>query len=151
MTIEERLIHDLGITPNFNHAVWLLPDGTLINGSHEGRQRDVDHHEIGFYFKKSKYDTGGDSYLYIKKFMNRGNIRWGCDKDNMTIEFTKKPTEKQIAQILKATQTRSQFAFRHNRQWYNLNWFYRYICRYCKRGKDPHDKPQTHRLCESNY
>lgn len=126
MTLEQKLIHDCGLTDNPTHGLWLLQDGTLINGSHEGYQRDIDHHEIQQYFKKSKLDTGSDSYLYMQKFMRRGNIRWGCSETGLALEFIKTPTEQQFKTILKYARTMPQSAFKHNGKWQNIDWFLKY-------------------------
>lgn len=100
MTIEERLIKDLGTTSRPELAVWMTKDGTLVNGSHDGIRRDVDHHEISHYYKKSKYDDGGSSTLYIRKFMRRGNIRMGCHEAAYIMELAcYKVTKEQLTQI----------------------------------------------------
>lgn len=101
MTIEQRLVHDLGTTDDPCLAVWLLKDGTWVNGSIEGHQRDVDHHEIGGYFKPSKLASPGSSYLYMVKFMRRGNIRIGCDPDYAYAQMLVPPTRRQIEEILR--------------------------------------------------
>ena len=93
MTIEQKLVSKLGLTSNFQLAVWMLTDGKLVNGSYEGFQRDVDHHEISEFFKPSKRQSPGSSYIYIKKFMNRGNIRMGCSSCGYCVEFTRIPTQ----------------------------------------------------------
>lgn len=132
MTIEKRLVHDLGVTTNPEHAVWLLTDGTLVNGSHEGRQRDVDHHEIGSYFKKSKKETGYDPYLYMAKFMRRGNIRWGCSETGLAVEFIKMPTRHQLDVMLELARNMPQSAFKHGPEWHDFDWLMKYIRHYCR-------------------
>lgn len=101
MTIEERLLRDQGTTEDPHLAIWLLKDGTLVNGSIEGRQRDVDHHEIGQYFKKSKFQEPGSSLIYIKKFERRGNVRWGCSETGYWAELRATPTQEQFNTIVK--------------------------------------------------
>ena len=93
MTIEQRLLADLGATTIPDFAVWLLKDGTLVNGSHEGYQRDIDHHEIGQYFKHSKYHVPGSSTLYLRKFMRRGNIRISCSDCGLCAEYAVTPSD----------------------------------------------------------
>lgn len=99
MKIEDRLVQQYGLTDNFIFSVWMLRDGRLINGSYEGHQRDVDHHKIENFFKPSKLESPGSSYIYIKKFMNRGNIRMGCSACGHFIEFTKPPSQKQLNKL----------------------------------------------------
>lgn len=101
MTIEQRLVHDLGTTGCPELAVWLLKDGTWVNGSHEGHQRDVDHHEIGSYFKPSKFAQPGESNLYMRKFMRRGNIRVGCGQGYAFAEMAVPPTRRQAEELLR--------------------------------------------------
>ncbi len=105
MTIEQRLVKDLGTTDIPELAVWMLKDGTLVNGSYEGHQRDVDHHEIGYYFKPSIHAEPGDSYIYILKFMRRGNIRVGCSESGYYMETRTPPTEGQWKIIQRMYQT----------------------------------------------
>lgn len=93
MTIEQRLVRDLGTTNDSRLAVWLLRDGTLVNGSVEGRQRDVDHHEIGSYFTPSVRATPGSSAIYISKFERRGNVRWGCSEYGYCAELLGPPSQ----------------------------------------------------------
>lgn len=130
MKIEERLVCKMGLTNNPIMGLWLLTDGTLINGSFEGHQRDVDHRDIGEYFKKSKEDRTSGS-LYMDKFMRRGNIRWGCSDYGLTIEFHKTPTGEQLDKIFTCGDTR-QFAVMFHEQWHDFSWFYNYVQQYCR-------------------
>lgn len=98
MTIEERLVKRYGSTDDPGLAVWLLKDGTLVNGSYGGHQRDVDHHEISDFYHQTGNGCaryGGDSY-YIHKFMRRGNIRWHCTRTLLDISFAVTPAENQL-------------------------------------------------------
>lgn len=96
MTIEQRLAHDLGTTRDPHLAVWLLRDGTLVNGSVEGHQRDVDHHEIGSYFNRSNRETPGSSAIYVAKFERRGNVRWGCSPYGYWAELSGPPSQQTL-------------------------------------------------------
>lgn len=96
MTIEQELIRDLGLTEDPFLAVWMTRDGLLVNGSIEGRQRDIDHHEIGQYFKASKFQDPGSSAIYVRKFMRRGNIRMGFSDCGLCFEFETPPSEAQV-------------------------------------------------------
>lgn len=68
MTIEQRLIKELGTTDDPVFAVWLLRDGTYVNGTIEGHQRDIDHHEISAFYRPSKRQQPGGWGLYVYKF-----------------------------------------------------------------------------------
>ena len=139
MTIEQRLLKDYGETEYAEAAVWLLKDGTLVNGSKEGWQRDVDHHEIGQYFRRSVRENPGSSYCYIVKFMRRGNVRLSCSRSGYCAELRRIPTERQLRVLSKmmyqarrnAIQTyvewRSQKGTRHSGNWYD---YLHYIRRY---------------------
>ncbi len=101
MTIEEKLVRDCGLTEDPCMGVWLLRDGRLVNGSHEGFQRDIDHHEIGQYFKRSKFEEPGTNGIYMLKFMRRGNIRWGCSEFGYCVEHVGPPSHEQFLRIRK--------------------------------------------------
>lgn len=102
MTIEQRLIKELGTTDDPVFAVWLLRDGTYVNGTIEGHQRDIDHHEISAFYRPSKRQQPGVWGLYVYKFMNRGNIRVGCSDMGWCFEMTKKPSREQADQLYRA-------------------------------------------------
>lgn len=96
MTIEQKLKWDYGTTDDARLCQWMLADGTMINGSVEGHQRDVDHHEINQYYKtgiRETYDNGG---LYIIKFMRRGNIRVSCSYSGFCFDMIGPPTQAQL-------------------------------------------------------
>ena len=102
MTIEERLIKDRGTT-NYPHlAVWMLRNGTYVNGTIEGFQRDIDHHEISWYYKPSKRIAPGSYTGYVYKFMRRGNIRIGCSESGWCFELAVKPTRDQADNLYRA-------------------------------------------------
>lgn len=87
----------MGCCENYSLATWLLADGTLLNGSCEGHQRDVDHAEAGYYFKKAQ---GKEA---VKKMLRRGNIRVMCQDDSgYLFQVKRKPTSEQKAVIRKA-------------------------------------------------
>ena len=102
MTIEQRLIKDYGTTDGPALAVWMLRDGTYINGTIEGFQRDVDHHEISQYFKRSKHIAPGSYTGYVYKFMRRGNIRIGCSDSGWCFEMATVPLRKQANELYQA-------------------------------------------------
>lgn len=99
MTIEQRLVHDLGTTDVPEMCVWLLRDGTMVNGSYEGRQRDIDHREIGGYFKRSKFEDPGSAAVYIYKFERRGNIRVTCSEFGYGFELVGPPSKRQLEKL----------------------------------------------------
>ena len=102
MTIEQRLVKDLGTTTDPTLAVWMLRDGTYVNGSYEGHQRDVDHHEISRYYRRSKRHIPGSYGIYVYKFMARGNIRVGCSDSGWCYELGCVPSREQADQLYKA-------------------------------------------------
>ena len=75
MTIEQRLVKELGTTDSPLMAVWLLWDGTYVNGSWG---------------------------LYVYKFMNRGNIRVGCSEAGWCFEMSRKPSRVQADRLYRA-------------------------------------------------
>lgn len=102
MTIEQRLVKELGTTDSPLMAVWLLWDDTYVNGTVEGWQRDIDHHEISKFYKPSKRQTPGSWGLYVYKFMNRGNIRVGCSEAGWCFEMSRKPSRVQADRLYRA-------------------------------------------------
>lgn len=102
MTIEERLLKAYGKTDNPMLAVWLLRDGTLINGSYSGQVRERDHSEINEFYKPSVRQKDGSSFIYIQKFMRRGNIRVGCSDVAGVMQYAVTPSESQM-KVLCAT------------------------------------------------
>ena len=101
MTIEQRLLRDYGETDVPELATWMLADGTMINGTVEGRQRDVDHRCISEYFKRSKFENPGSAGIYLRKFMRRGNIRLCCSDCGYCVELRATPTLKQLWKLRK--------------------------------------------------
>ena len=101
ITIEEKLVRQYGVTDMPELCVWMLRDGTMVNGSYEGHQRDIDHRCISEYFKRSKFEDPGSALIYVKKFMRRGNIRYGCSDFGYCIELTQPPSSEQFAKIQK--------------------------------------------------
>ena len=94
--IEERAKKFFGLTDIFEFSGYLLEDGTMLNFSYEGHQRDIDHRDIGQFFKKA------DGTTALLKFMHRGNIRTMCDSFGFRFEIIKTPTPKQIYTLKKA-------------------------------------------------
>lgn len=141
MTIEQRLVRDNGTTDGPELAVWLLADGTWVNGSKEGRQRDVDHHEIGQYFKPSKHAEPGSAYLYMLKFMRRGNIRVGCGGGYAFAEMRVPPTEAQARELIRHFAKLSRYGVdcmierrsgKGDRVHMDVDGFKAYVRRYCR-------------------
>ena len=139
MTIEERLQEKYGTTAIPEFASWLLNDGTLINGTRDGWQRDIDHHEIGEFFKRSKFEDLGSSYIYIKKFMRRGNIRMCCGTTDYCCEIWGTPTMEQFKTLKRVFASARQRMCRTYVDWHSksenrysgswaeyLRWLYRY-------------------------
>lgn len=95
-SIEAKAMRTWGTTNLPELCVWLTKEGAMINGSYEGNQRDRDHREIAGFYKRSKFESPGSSWVYIKKFMKRGNIRVGCSKCGYYLEIWGTPTEAQL-------------------------------------------------------
>ena len=92
MTIEEKALKLWGRARSPETAIWILKDGTMIEGCHGGfRTRSVDHAEIGQFFKTSVRDEPGSGYLYIRTFIRRGNIRMSMDGSTCFLEFYRRP------------------------------------------------------------
>lgn len=89
--IEERAKTYFGTTHNLEFAGYILEDGSLLNFSHEGFQRDCDHREIGQFFSKAQ------STEAMLKFMRRKNIRCINSKTGYRFEYIAMPTDAQIA------------------------------------------------------
>lgn len=99
MKLEDRLVQKYGLTDDPILALWILRDGRVVNGSHEGKQRDIDHRDIGELFKPSVFEqrakkTGpyGSGTVYMDKFMRRGNIRCGGSECGFCAEIMGKPS-----------------------------------------------------------
>ena len=95
-SIEERAKKYYGTTSIFEFAGYLLEDGQMLNFSYEGNQRDVDHREIGQFFKEA---CGTESLL---KFMRRGNVRVMADGNGYRFEYMNPLTNKQEEVIKEA-------------------------------------------------
>ena len=95
MTIEQRALKLWGPARDPGSAIWILADGTLINGCMGSGVRDVDHAEIGQFFKPSKFQDPGSNWIYIKKFIRRGNVRMSFSQCEAFFEFAKTPSPAQ--------------------------------------------------------
>lgn len=93
--IEERAKKHYGLTRIFEHAGYMLEDGTMLNFCESGYHRDLDHINIGFFYEKAQ------GYQAMIKFMRRGNVRVCCNSD-FCFEFTKPLTKAQIAELREA-------------------------------------------------
>lgn len=94
-TIEERAKQEWGTTEIPQFAIYMLPDGDMLNGSFEGFQRDRDHREINEFMPTLNNGKLYDGIPYIRRFMKRGNIRIHCDKESINLQFWKTPTRDQ--------------------------------------------------------
>lgn len=91
MAVERAVAKEYGVTDDVNLAVWLLRDGTLVNGSLEGNQRDRDHLDIADF-----YPFHMDAADAMARFMRRGNIRMGFSETGPCFEFLVPPSEEQL-------------------------------------------------------
>lgn len=73
--LEQKALSHFGQTYIHAHAGYLTPNGYLLNFSHEGYQRDMDHRVISEIFETMPdfQDLSGNEAMYL--FMNMGNIR----------------------------------------------------------------------------
>lgn len=94
--IEERARKVFGETEIYSFAGYILEDGSMLNFSYGGYQRDEDHRIVGQFFKNA---TGTEAML---KFMRRGNVRVMCNKDGYCFEFIKPLTHWQRQVITEA-------------------------------------------------
>lgn len=140
-SIENNLLHKYGTTDNIELAVWMLQDGTLINGSYSGIQRDIDHHEICQFYAHSKKAAPGDTGIYVQKFMRRGNIRTGCSIAGYVFQMAVPPTVAQFENLrlyskqaydLGTSPILVRYSNIANRYVYETyeDWLYNYILRY---------------------
>ena len=94
-TIEQRAKAEWGTTTVPQFAVYMLPDGDMLNGSFGGFQRDRDHREINEFMPKLNNGKPYEGMPYIRRFMKRGNIRMHCDRESINLQFWKTPTRDQ--------------------------------------------------------
>ena len=95
-SIENRAKKYYGLTDRFQLAGYLLTDGTMLNFSDEGYQRDQDHRNIGYFYKKA---SGNNA---LRKFLKRGNIRIMCHGKDYNFEYYRLPTKEQFQQLQRA-------------------------------------------------
>ncbi len=95
-SIEERARKVFGETEYFELAGYLLRNGSMLNFSYGGYQRDEDHRIIGQFYSKAQ---GTEA---LRKFMRRGNIRCMCSNYDFCFEFDKLPTREQFEMLNKA-------------------------------------------------
>lgn len=100
-TIEIRAKAEWGTTKEPRFAVYMLTDGTMLDGSYEGRQRDRDHREINEFMPCINNGRPYEGYPYIRRFMNRGNIRMSCNRESINIQFWHIPTWEQWQSLRK--------------------------------------------------
>ena len=94
-TIEQRAKAEWGTTTVPQFAVYMLPNGDMLNGSFGGFQRDRDHREINEFMPKLNNGKPYEGYPYIQRFINRGNIRMNCNRESINLQFWKTPTYEQ--------------------------------------------------------
>lgn len=94
-TIEQRAKTEWGTTTVPQFAVYMLPDGDMLNGSFGGFQRDRDHREINEFMPKLNNGKPYEGMPYIRRFMKRGNIRMHCNRESINLQFWKIPTRDQ--------------------------------------------------------
>lgn len=93
-TIEDKAINLLGTTEVPRLALYMLLNGTMLNGSYDGFYRNVDHRQIAevMYITSKKIYDG---LPYVRRFMARGNIRMNCNTNSINLQFWKVPSRDQ--------------------------------------------------------
>jgi hypothetical protein len=82
-----------GVTNDPSMAIWIIPDGKMLNGSESGYHRDIDHGSIA-----QAYDTDGylEKYEAILMFERDGGIRFSIVGGDVYVEIGKEPTVDQL-------------------------------------------------------
>lgn len=94
ITIEAKAKRTWGTTEVPQFATYMLQDGTMLNGTYGGHQRDIDHRQIAevmYITSKKTYD----GLPYVRRFMARGNIRMNCNSNSINLQFWKAPSRDQ--------------------------------------------------------
>lgn len=73
-TLFERAIAEFGLTENPLLAGYLLPDGSLLNFSDSGYDRDRDHRQVEFLFPRRPDDEERSHTMW--RFVDKGAVRW---------------------------------------------------------------------------
>lgn len=100
--IRQHAIKSFGTTNRFENAFYMLPDGTMLDGTGGyGFGRMVDHRDIGDSYHDSNVDLaqieeGGNSHNMLD-FMRAGNLR--LIPETNAIDVMAKPTEQQLNRI----------------------------------------------------
>lgn len=92
--LKKRLIEAETIfTDNIHQALWLLPDGTMIDGEFDGGMRGQDHRiiECGI----TKYDRYDGDKFWNEVHLNYGGIRLCPESDVALIRPKQKITDTQ--------------------------------------------------------
>lgn len=114
--VEMASIRTFGITSNYRHGGYIIPQGQMLNfsGSHELRPQDrqtyekfqenrtVDHREIANVYKSVGIDVGTNMQdKGMVEFMRQGNIRMQPEAPGVHLFKTTAPTTEQLATIEK--------------------------------------------------
>ena len=86
--MEQKAIQHFGTTLNHKHAGYITRSGFMLNFSHEGYQRDMDHRDINEIFDEPIESDKGTNTTYMIAFMNLGNIRTSENGLDITIQPT---------------------------------------------------------------
>lgn len=103
--IEEKARRMFGETEVFQFGGYLLQDGSMLNFSYSGYQRDEDHRIIGYFFSNAQ---GTKAML---KFMRRGNVRIMCHKDSYSFEYIAPLTKEQKYMIREACKEAEELGY----------------------------------------
>lgn len=106
----QNAVRYFGLTDDFSLAGYILTDGSLLNMSAQGYDRDIDHREI-YHVLGTKLDESPDScpdgscsYAGMVQFINYGNIRLSSNG----FELAKRPTASQRRTIVRLIQERQR-------------------------------------------
>ena len=100
--IRQHAIKSFGTTDRFENAFYMLPDGTMLDGTAGyGYGRVTDHRDINDSYYNSKVDLaeieeGGNSHNMLD-FMKAGNLR--LIPETNAVDVMAKPTEAQMNRI----------------------------------------------------
>lgn len=86
---------NIGTTWKYQVATYMLPDGSLLDGSDGTGGFRNDHRYIGQIYPELGFQYRGD---YMEDFMKRGNIRLLPESES--VELKSKPTPQQIANLV---------------------------------------------------
>lgn len=103
--VQKKALRVFGTTDDFGLAGYIAPDGSLLNFSHEGRQRDIDHREVGDLFQAGDYpeDEPGNNRNAMLRLLSLGFIRIGTASADL-MAYPTDEQKKMLARLVNAYQ-----------------------------------------------